>query len=89
MDPPNTPNRSAHQPKTRNASDLAKEASALLRSAGFDAASGAKQNKQYHRSKRAEQKIAARRWRERTKKLGKLGAASPVRQIEPAMREDT
>jgi hypothetical protein len=38
-------------------------------------------DKRYHRKKRAELKKRARQWRAKTKKLGKFGAASPVRVV--------
>ena len=91
MQAPNTPNGGAPQVKIadRPASrfDLEKRASALLSRSGFDAVTGARMDKQYRRNKRAEAKVAARRCRQRKKKHGKFGAASPVRQIEPATRE--
>ena len=67
--------------------DLTKAASAILKRAGFDAVSGAKKDKKYRRHKRAEDKIAGRRFRARQKVLGKFGPASPIRRIDPATRE--
>jgi hypothetical protein len=63
--------------------DLAKQASAMLKRAGYDAFTGAKNNREFRRNKRAEQKRFARRWRERRKQLGKLGPASSARKINP------
>jgi hypothetical protein len=70
-----------------NRTDLIKQATAILKGAGFDDMTGEKWDKQYRRNKRAKQKITIQRWRERTKRLGKFGAASPVRR--PAMPEKT
>ena len=67
---------------------LSKQASGILSRAGFDSFTGAKKNKQYRRNKRAEERIAGRRWRERQKELGKFGAASPGRHIDPTMRSE-
>jgi hypothetical protein len=68
--------------------DLSKQASAFLGRAGFDPFTGAKRDKQYRRNKRAEDRIAGRRWRKRQKELGKFGAASPGRHIDPTMRSE-
>ncbi len=82
MQAPHTPNSSALQPKTKNS--LARAADAILKRAGFDAMTGiAKNDKRFQRNKRAKQKRAARSWRERIKKFGKFGAASPARRVEP------
>jgi hypothetical protein len=63
--------------------ELANEASAILKRAHCDARSGAKKDKQYRRNKSAQNKRFGRHWRDRRKKLGKFGAASPVRSIPP------
>jgi hypothetical protein len=44
---------------------------------------GAKKDHHYRRNKSAEKKRLRYHWRARTKKLGRLGAASPVRIIPP------
>jgi hypothetical protein len=67
--------------RTRRRRELAKEASAILKRARCDTMTGAKQDRQYRRNKRAESKRFARHWRAGRKKLGKFGAASPVRNI--------
>ena len=74
--------------KPENRFDLARAASAILKRAGFDAVSGAKKDKKYRRHKRAEDKVAGRRFRARQKVLGKFGPASPTRLIEPATRAE-
>jgi hypothetical protein len=63
--------------------DLAKQGDAILKRARCDTVSGTKKDRHYRRNKRAEHKRLARHWRARRKKLGKLGAASPVRNIPP------
>jgi hypothetical protein len=63
--------------------ELAKEASAILKRARCDAMTGAKKDRDYRRNKRAESKRVGRQWRAKQKKLGKFGAASPVRNIPP------
>jgi hypothetical protein len=63
--------------------DLAKQADVILKRARCDTVTGAKKDRNYRRNKRAERKRFARRWREKRKKLGKFGPASPVRVIEP------
>ena len=63
--------------------DLAKQADAILRRAHCDVVTGAKKDSAYRRAKRAQQKHVGRCWRARSKKIGKLGAASPVRTIPP------
>jgi hypothetical protein len=78
---PKTPQASSAS--NPNRADLAKQASAILRRAGCDALTGAKQkNRDYRRNKRAEHELAARHWRKRQKQFGKFGPASPVRMIE-------
>jgi hypothetical protein len=67
--------------------DLAKQARAMLRSAGCDALNGAVKDGKYRRDRRAERKLAERRRRRRTKELGKLGPASPIRQIDATTRD--
>ena len=61
--------------------DLAQQADAILTRANCDITTGAKQDRKYRRNKRAERKRLARLARARNKKLGKFGAASPVRNI--------
>jgi hypothetical protein len=61
--------------------NLAQQADAILRGAHFDTTTSAKEDRQYRRKKRAESKRFARLLRARSKKLGKFGAASPVRNI--------
>jgi hypothetical protein len=61
--------------------DLAKDADAILRHARHDTVTAAKIDKHYHRQKRAESKRLRRHWRAKRKKLGKFGAASPIRDI--------
>ena len=51
--------------------------------ANCDTVTGAKQDRKYRRNKRAARKRLARLARARSKKLGKFGAASPVRNIPP------
>lgn len=63
------------------ARDLAHQADAILIRANCDTTTGEKQDRQYRRNKRAESKRVARLLRARSKKLGKFGAASPVRSI--------
>jgi hypothetical protein len=65
------------------ARDLARQADAILIRANCDITTGAKQDRKYRRNKRAERKRLTRHWRARTEKLGKFGAASPVRNIPP------
>jgi hypothetical protein len=67
----------------RRRRQLAEQGDAILRRARCDAVTGAKQDRQYRRNKRAERKRFASHWRARGKKLGKFGAASPVRNIPP------
>ena len=86
IQPPHRPEGPVREIERRH--DLSKQASAILKKSGFDAFTGVEKNKQFHRSKRARQKKASRRWRECTRKLGKLGPASPTRRIDPATRED-
>ena len=62
--------------------DLAKQADALLKSAGCDSMTGAKVDRHYLRNKSAQQKRLGRYRRERRKQLGKFGAASKVRTIK-------
>jgi hypothetical protein len=68
--------------QAEHAIDLAKAAEALLMKAGCDK-TGAVKDKRYRRNKRAESKRLRGHWRAERKKLGKLGAASPVRTIAP------
>jgi hypothetical protein len=63
------------------------EADAILRCARYDSVSGAKKDQHYNRKKRAEARWLARRRAGNAKRLGKLGAASPVRIIAPRMAE--
>jgi hypothetical protein len=67
--------------------DLAKQGDAILKRARYDAMTGAKKDRQYHKKKRAESKRLGRHWRARSKKLGKIGAASPVKNIPPDAAE--
>jgi hypothetical protein len=67
--------------------ELAKQADAILKRARFDAMTGAKKDRDYRRNKRAESKRRGRQWRERQKKLGKLGSASAVRTITTGEKE--
>jgi hypothetical protein len=67
--------------------DLAKQARAILKRAYCNAISGAKKNRRYRRNRNAENKVSGRYYRAGTKKLGKLGAASPVRMIPPDAAE--
>src|SRR5262249_38110834 len=61
--------------------NLVKQASGILKRARCDAMTGAKKDHAYRRRKRAENKHLGRHWRTKKKKLGKFGAASPVRII--------
>ena len=61
--------------------NLIKQASSILKRARCDAMTGAKKDHAYRRNKRAESQRLGRHWRAKKKKLGKLGAASPVRII--------
>jgi hypothetical protein len=61
--------------------NLLKQASAILKRARCDTITAAKKDRAYRRSKRAESQRLGRHWRARKKKLGKFGAASPVRII--------
>ena len=63
--------------------DLAQQADAILKRANCDTVTGAKQDRKYRRNKSAARKRFARLARARSKKLGKFGAASPVRNIPP------
>ena len=58
--------------------DLARSATALLRSANFSAG-GEVKDREWKRRKRLERKISKRRSYEKEAKLGTLGPASPVR----------
>jgi hypothetical protein len=80
-----TGRRMTAAPPTKQTSrrDLAKQAAAILKRARCDTTTGAKQDRKYRCEKRAESKRFARLWRARSKKLGKFGAASPVRNIPP------
>jgi hypothetical protein len=69
--------------RRRSSIALAKEADAILERANCDTTTGAKQDRPYRRNKRAESKRLARHRRTRSKRLGKFGAASPVRTIPP------
>jgi hypothetical protein len=69
-------------PSRRSPLDLAKQADAILKGACCDTVIAAKIDKHYRRQKRAESKLR-RRWRAKRKKLGKFGAASPIREILP------
>ncbi len=64
--------------------ELAEQADEILRWARCDTVGGAKKDKRYRRSKRAETKRYAPHWRAKQKQLGKLGPASPVRRIREA-----
>jgi hypothetical protein len=61
---------------------LAKEGDAILKHARCDTVTGAKKDRSYRRSKRAESKTRARRRRAKQKNLGTFGPASPGRHIE-------
>ena len=61
--------------------DLQREADAILKAARCDTETGAKKDRQYRRKKIAKRRRLARFWRARRKRLGKFGAASPVRKI--------
>jgi hypothetical protein len=61
---------------------LARACSAILRAANCDTLSGAKKDREYKSNRRAEQRIAHQRLREKRMKLGTLGAASPVRSVK-------
>jgi hypothetical protein len=63
--------------------ELAKQADAILKGARCDAMTGAKKDRAYRLNKRAENRRLSRQRRARTMKLGKLGAASPVRNVPP------
>jgi hypothetical protein len=63
--------------------DLERKADAILEGAGCDTVTGAKKDRRYRRNKIAKRRRLARLWRARRKKLGKFGAASPVRIITP------
>jgi hypothetical protein len=67
----------------KSALSLAQQADAILKRARCDPETGAKQDRKYRRNKRAERKRFARLARARSKKLGKFGAASSVRNISP------
>jgi hypothetical protein len=67
--------------------DLAKQANAILRRARCDVITGAHKDKFYHRSKRAQARRFGRQRRVKLKKLGTLGAASPVRVVDPRTTE--
>jgi hypothetical protein len=69
-------------PPCRTKAAYSKAADAILKRSRCDAMTGAKIDKKYRRDKRAESKHLGRRWREKTRKLGKLGPASPVRHVE-------
>jgi hypothetical protein len=72
-------------PRTKQTTcrDLAKQADALLKCARCDIITGVEQDKNYRRNKRAKSKRLRSHWRARRMKLGKFGAASPVRIIAP------
>jgi hypothetical protein len=61
--------------------DLARQADAILDSAGCDSDTGEKKDRKYWRNKSAERKRLGRYWRARRKQLGTLGPASAVRTI--------
>ena len=69
--------------KQKACRDLTNQADALLKGAGYDMITGVEKDKNYRRNKRAKSKRVHRHWRARSKKLGKFGAASPVRTIAP------
>jgi hypothetical protein len=69
-------------PPCRTKADYARAADAILKRSRYDAMTGAKIDKKYRRDKRAESKRLGRHWREKTRKLGKLGPASPVKSVE-------
>jgi hypothetical protein len=62
---------------------LAQQADALLRHAQCDIVSGASKDRQYCRDARAKAKRLSAHRRAKTKRLGKFGAASPVRHVTP------
>jgi hypothetical protein len=61
--------------------DLVKQADARLKVANYDVMTGELKDRNYRRNQRAKSPKLRRRSRERTKLLGSLGAASPVRTI--------
>jgi hypothetical protein len=77
---------SRHRQDARHNLALAWAADAILKRANCDTETGAKRDRRYRRNKRAERKRFARRARARSKNFGKLGAASPVRNIRPGGR---
>ncbi len=62
---------------------LAEQADAILRDAQCDVITGASKDSQYCRDARAKAKRLSTHRRAKTKRLGKFGAASPVRHITP------
>jgi hypothetical protein len=68
--------------------DLMTQADEILKRARCDAVTGAKKDRQFQKNKRAESRSLGRHWRARKKQLGKFGAASPVRHVEPAELEN-
>src|SRR6516165_4419779 len=67
----------------RKTSVLLRQADQMLRKARCDTVTGERKDHSYKLRKRAELKRARRLTRRKQWKLGKLGAASPVRRIEP------
>ena len=70
-------------PPCRTPYDLSKAADSILKRAHCDTVTGARMDKQYGRKKLAERNRLGRHRRAKTKKLGKFGAASPVRNVLP------
>jgi hypothetical protein len=69
-------------PPCKTKTEYAKAADAILKRSRCDAITGARKDHEYRRKKRAESRRLARHWRKKTRKLGKLGPASPVKRID-------
>ena len=69
---------------SRKRSAMLRQADQMLRGARCDTVTGERKDHSYKLRKRAEAKRVRRLARRKEWEFGKLGAASPVRRIEPA-----